>query len=43
MVICASFRVVPMVLLEGVSMPLRVFRGGKLLVKLDLWFILEGQ
>ena len=43
MVIYTSFRVVPMVFLEGVSMPLQVFRWGDCLVKLDLWFIFEGQ
>ena len=43
MVIYTSFRVVPMVLLEGVSMPLRVFRWGACLRKVDMMFIFEGQ
>ena len=43
MVIYTSFRVVPMVFLEGVSMPLQVFRWGDSLVKWDLWFIFAGQ
>ena len=41
--IYTSFRVVLMVLLEGVSMPLQVFRWGAFLMKLDMVFIFEGQ
>ena len=43
MVIYTSFRVVLMVFLEGVSMPLRVFRWGACLMTVDMLFIVEGQ